>query len=81
MQGGSFLTSLVNLKVCVLGSIPEDIYLLRKKLENFSWFFLRSQVEAVIGDRCWALFPIQTTKQMNIVIIKRAQVLTNNADC
>lgn len=50
------------LKFYVLGSILEDMHLLRKKLENFSWLFLNSQVEAVIGGRCWALFPIQTTK-------------------
>lgn len=35
-----FFVPLASLNVCVLGSVPEDVYLLRKKLESFSLSFL-----------------------------------------
>lgn len=70
-----FLISLVVLKVGVLGSTPEDIYLLRQKIENFSWFFLRSQVEAVIGGRCGLRFPSRQQSKRMLLLQKEPKSL------
>lgn len=59
----------------MLGSTSEDIYLLRQKLENFSWFFLSSEVEAVIESRCGLCFPSRQQSKWTLSLQKEPKSL------
>lgn len=70
-----FFFSLASLKVCVLGSLPEDIYVLRKELESFSWFFISSQFEAVIDGSLLDIVSQTDNRANEYCHQKRDQVL------